>query len=381
MLGGTNRKKRPILPHPNNAILITNSSEMISLQSRFEGSLLGGACGDALGYPVEHKSHKAIISKYGENGIQAMELGDIGEALITDDTQMTIYTAQGLIHAFDHNFSSSGMVSEVHKSYLRWIGSLLHNLPELTELYHDLYSKDELLHNDLLENGENPGLDRKMCRGGSTFTALLSGNRYSTLNPAPEGVRCGTTMRSAPIALVCYQKPELAFSVGCECAALTHGDPTAYLSAGVMCMLISHLLSGMGMREAIDHSLQYLEKQPNSTKLLAVLQKGIKLAQTPSVQPIDDIKQIGKGWRADENLSIVLYCCIRFDKNVKDALLACVNHDGDSDSVAAVCGNVMGAYVGREGLPDEFVQHIQFKDLLVHQANELLRCSEIVGKS
>ena len=354
---------------------------MISLQSRFEGSLLGGACGDALGYPVEHKSYSAIIAKYGENGIQAMSIDESGEALITDDTQMTIYTAQGLIHALKHNSSSDEMVVEVHKSYLRWIGSLLHNQPELTDLYRALYSADELLHNDLLESGENRGLDKKMCRGGSTFTALLSGNRYSTSNPAPEGVRCGTIMRSAPIALCCYRNPELAFSVGCECAALTHGDPTAYLSAGVMCMLISHLLSGMEMREAIDHSLQYLGKQPNSTLLLHVLQKGVNLAQSPSLRPIDDIKQIGKGWRADENLSIVLYCCIRFDKNVKDALLACVNHDGDSDSVAAVCGNVMGAYVGRGGLPEEFVNHIQFKDLLVRQANELLRGSEIVGKS
>ena len=344
---------------------------MISLESRFEGALLGGACGDALGYPVEHKVHSQIVSIYGENGIQKMEVSDTGEALITDDTQMTIYTAQGLIHAAENNCGFSETVSEVHKSYLRWIGSLLHNELEIAQLYQSLYPGKDLLYNNLLEKEENAGLASKMCRGGSTFTALLSGNKYSPSNPATEGVRCGTTMRSAPIALYCYQNPELAFSLACECAALTHGHRSAYLSAGVMCMLMSYLLSGMEMREAIDTTLAYLEKQDNSSSLLGVLRKGIALAESPCPKPVEDIQKIGLGWRADENLAIVLYCCVRFGKNIRDALIACVNHDGDSDSVAAVCGNVMGAYVGREGLPEEYVNCVQFKDLLVSQANRL----------
>lgn len=41
----------------------------ISRQDKIRGSLLGGAIGDALGYPVEFMSYSQIKSKFGENGI------------------------------------------------------------------------------------------------------------------------------------------------------------------------------------------------------------------------------------------------------------------------------------------------------------------------
>ena len=335
--------------------------------SKILGCIIGGACGDALGYPVEHKKLWKIIELYGEKGICEMVLEN-GIAQITDDTQMTIYTAQGLIHAMQKQENYEGFVKEVHLSYLRWIISLLHNKEEMVSLYSSMFSENELAENDLLDN---EGIDVKMCRGGSTFSALLSGNRYSPSNPAPEGVRCGTIMRSAPIGIFAYQYPELAFRLGSDCGALTHGDPSAYLAAGFMCMLLSYLLQGCELEKSIYDCLDYLQKQDSYQTLFQVLMKAINLAKSPSKKAIDDIQCIGLGWRADENLAICLYCLLRFRTNVKEGFIACVNHDGDSDSVGAVYGNLAGAYVGLECLPAEYVNHVQFKELLMRQATFL----------
>ncbi len=68
-------------------------------QDHFRGCLLGGAIGDALGWPVEFLQYSEIKSKYGETGITDLVLGSSGLAEITDDTQMTLFTAEGIVRA------------------------------------------------------------------------------------------------------------------------------------------------------------------------------------------------------------------------------------------------------------------------------------------
>ena len=114
----------------------------MDLKDRALGCILAGGCGDALGYPVEHKKWTAILDMYGPSGICNMETKN-GVAVITDDTQMTIYTAQGLIHAFQKHCSFDDTVKEVHKSYLRWYISLMHSETITPHLYAALYPEEE----------------------------------------------------------------------------------------------------------------------------------------------------------------------------------------------------------------------------------------------
>ena len=60
---------------------------------KVRGCLIGGAAGDALGYAVEFNRYNEIVSRYGEKGITRYELNHKGEAEISDDTQMTLFTA------------------------------------------------------------------------------------------------------------------------------------------------------------------------------------------------------------------------------------------------------------------------------------------------
>ena len=128
--------------------------------------------------------------------------------------------------------------------------------------------------------------------------------------------------------------------------------------------------------DAVESTLAYLANVPKSEALLRVLKKGVELGKNPRDCAHDDISSIGLGWRADENLAIALYCLVRYKKDIRSALIACVNHDGDSDSVGAVCGNIMGSYAGVEGIPKEWLDVLQFRDLLELQVNAICSYTE-----
>lgn len=66
-------------------------------RSRALGCLVGGAVGDALGYEVEFESWPSIRSQYGPKGITRYTLSPSGKAFISDDTQMTLFTANGIL--------------------------------------------------------------------------------------------------------------------------------------------------------------------------------------------------------------------------------------------------------------------------------------------
>ena len=66
-------------------------------KDKFRGCLIGGAVGDALGYPVEFLNEAEITREYGEDGISEYKLRH-GVAEISDDTQMTLFTACGLLY-------------------------------------------------------------------------------------------------------------------------------------------------------------------------------------------------------------------------------------------------------------------------------------------
>ncbi|MGB8841599.1 MAG: ADP-ribosylglycohydrolase family protein [Aliidongia sp.] len=65
------------------------------MQNRFRGCLLGGAVGDALGAPVEFMTSAGIAGHFGQQGIRDFVPAYGRRGAITDDTQMTLFTAEG----------------------------------------------------------------------------------------------------------------------------------------------------------------------------------------------------------------------------------------------------------------------------------------------
>ena len=75
---------------------------------RFKGCMLGGATGDALGYVIEFDSLNAIRRKYGPHGLRTIlkSKKDGNKAVISDDTQLTLFTADGLLWAAEDGVDS-----------------------------------------------------------------------------------------------------------------------------------------------------------------------------------------------------------------------------------------------------------------------------------
>src|SRR5262245_44471693 len=89
----------------------------------FTGCLLGGAVGDALGAPVEFHSIHAIRNEYGSAGITDYDAAYGRRGAITDDTQMTLFTAEGLLRAIARQRHKGGCrpASVIHQAYIRWL--------------------------------------------------------------------------------------------------------------------------------------------------------------------------------------------------------------------------------------------------------------------
>ena len=100
--------------------------DKITLKDKIRGSLIGGAIGDALGYPVEFMSRQSILKKYGNPGIMGFSVSEPnGCAVISDDTQMTLFTATGLlfgitsVKCFNHKNLKS-LSPYVREAYKEW---------------------------------------------------------------------------------------------------------------------------------------------------------------------------------------------------------------------------------------------------------------------
>ena len=100
------------------------SSPAASYADRALGCLFGGAVGDALGYGVEFDKLTRIRERFGPDGIQEPVLNRHGEAEVSDDTQMTLFTLAGLLAGIapDAEFDQANTLEAVRLATLDWYG-------------------------------------------------------------------------------------------------------------------------------------------------------------------------------------------------------------------------------------------------------------------
>lgn len=326
---------------------------------QYKGCMIGGAIGDALGWLVEFLSHSEIKSKFGNQGITDLIVAEsCGLAEITDDTQMTLFTGEGLLRAETRGLSKGicHAPSVVYNAYLRWLK---------TQGYPEIFDKDWIYDGWLINHKE---LFNRRAPGNTCIEALNSNDMGTIDQPLNNSKGCGGVMRIAPVGLI--QKPENAFRLGMECAALTHGHPTGYLTAGTMAYIIAALIEGRELTEAINMSINYLDHFPNHEECSISLRKAIALSQS-NVPSIEAISSIGKGWIAEEALAIAIYCSLKYADNFKESLIASVNHDGDSDSTGAITGNIIGAKLGISRIPSEWINKVELSEVILEIAEDL----------
>lgn len=101
-----------------------------------------------------------------------------------------------------------------------------------------------------------------------------------------------------------------------------------------------------------------------------LMKKAVDLAQK-ECDDLAAIHQLGEGWVAEETLAIAAYCGIKYQDDFEKAVCTAVNHNGDSDSTGAVCGNIIGAYLGYAAIPQKYKANLEFHDVLLELAEDL----------
>lgn len=341
-------------------------------RERYLGCLLGGAVGDALGAPVEFMSRDQILKDFGAGRITQFAPAYGGIGTITDDTQMTLFTAEGLLRSWVRG-CLKGMASAegvTAHAYLRWL-----------QTQGDKPSAELMIDGDpgwLIGHRE---LHHRRAPGNTCLSSLRA---MSSLGAAARNNSkgCGGVMRVAPaglfIATLADRDPGTAtaraFEIGDGLAALTHGHPTGHLAAGAFAGLICSLVAGTGLREALDSGIAILGQQRDHEEVFSAITSAVALADstTPHTEAISDI---GKGWVADEALAIAVYASLVSD-SLEQGVTIAVNHDGDSDSTGAIAGNLLGALYGVGAIPEAWLGPLELREVISEVATDLVEFSQ-----
>ena len=342
-----------------------NQQRKERVKDAIRGSLMAGAAGDALGYPVEFMSRNSILSKYGPGGITQFEIAPSGKALVSDDTQMTLFTA-------------NGMLMGLTRGYMRGIGGEPENYVD--GAYIDWYYTQTGYKKPLLGNTDYhytwlrdlPELAHRRAPGITCMSACESLLHHE--RPKNNSKGCGGIMRVAPMGLLdasfqimngrgLYTTKRLA-EAGAKIARTTHLHPLGYLPGALMTLLLSRIVpltpeevkssifqivqDGLDIMMEMEGDEHFGEKE----YLRKLTRNAVELAKS-DIQDTDAIRRLGEGWTGEEAWAISLYCAIRHINNMQDAIIAAVNHDGDSDSTGSITGNIMGAIYGYEAIKKE----------------------------
>ena len=334
-------------------------------ESRIHGCLLGGAIGDALGAGVEFSSLAEIRRRHGPAGITGY-VDPVGR--VTDDTQMTLFTAEGLIRARNQlclrpagrlgEQGSTTIIGTIHRSYLRWL--VTQGDPEPQDVGAPVVD-GWLVTNDILHEQRAPGMT---CLSGLRAPAMGTVDE-----PLNDSKGCGGVIRVAPIGLTGRLDDAEVFSTAVEAAAITHGHPSGYLAAGAFAVVIARLGAGDDLRAAIAVATHALDAHARAGETIRAVELALTLAETAPATP-ETVERLGGGWVAEEALAIGLYCAL-VAPDVRAGLLLAVNHSGDSDSTGSITGNLLGTHLGIDALPRDLLDGLAERDLVGTVADDL----------
>jgi len=313
----------------------------ILLADRLRGILLGGAVGDALGAPVEFMKRSEILLNFGKRGITefAPAYGRIGA--ITDDTQMTLFTLEGLMRA-KVRADSRGIChppSVIDAAYQRWLATQEGERPS------------EELSGWLVQQ---PQLWSRRAPGLTCLSALSEkGGRFG-LEAKNQSKGAGCIMRVAPIGALYAD----AYRLGVETAALTHGHTTGIVATGWFSLFIAELCRGKPFRAAAIAAWGRCrgEAPEFDRALIAAIRLPLDYADRVP-------ERLGEGWIAEEAAAIAIWCLL-VTNDPLEALRLAVNIDGDSDTTGSLVGQALGAALGPGWIPEAWLNELELREVI-----------------
>jgi ADP-ribosylglycohydrolase len=318
--------------------------------------------GDALGAPVEFMSLEEIRTRFGSSGVTGLEDGAWPAGSITDDTQLTLFTAEGVLRAQVRG-ALKGIVhppTVIDHAYARWLHTQGERSPRWAKHNEDGYDGWLV---------ELPELNHRRAPGRTCLSALAAERAGTIESPLNDSKGCGGVMRIAPVGLLAPR--ERSFELGVEVAALTHGHPSGHLAAGFLASVIAAIRDGEQLETALDMATIELERCAGHDETTRAITQARRLAHAgnPSAEQVENL---GAGWTAEEALAIGLYAVLA-THSYPDAVVLAANHGGDSDSTAAIAGSLAGISLGEQAIPAEWLEKLELRDEIAGVAEDLHR--------
>ena len=300
--------------------------------SRANGVLLGLACGDALGRPVEFKPPHRIEEEHGRvtemlaNGTYRQPAGTI-----TDDTELALRIARSLDK--EGKFEPPAVVD----GFVEWYDSDPFDIGGLTA-----------------------ATLRRLAGGGDWDEIGLEEWKH-----LPEGQNAGngSVMRCAPYGVAFHSAVDDLVTASRVSSAITHADPRCQWSCVVLNVTIAGLLNDDD--DPLGTALDLAEDAP------AEVREAVTSIQNILSGDIDpntvDLKNNGY---VVTTLQAGLYHGLTAE-TAEEAIIDAVMMGGDTDTIAAVAGAVAGARFGGETLPDRWLNDITETDELTELSHSL----------
>ena len=298
---------------------------MTTKSDRARGVLLGLACGDALGRPVEFNAPSRIQDKHGRvtemlaDGTHRKPAGTI-----TDDTALALCIARSL--------SENGTFDPqaVTDNFIEW------------------YESDPF---DI--GGLTAATLRRLAAGGDWQQVGVE--EWSHL---PEGRNAGngSLMRCAPYGLTFHSTLDDLTVASRVSSAITHADPRCQWSCVILNATIAGLLEGhdQPLKRALDIADDVPEVIEDAVRAIEEVVSG-------STDP-EDVDLNNSGYVVT-TLQAGLYHGLT-GETAETSILDAVMMGGDTDTIGAVTGAVAGARFGGETLPDRWLDEIAETDEL-----------------
>ena len=318
---------------------------------KFNGTLLGVAIGDTLGMPFENQLRETIHSQFKDFDELVQNKKNLFKTY-TDDTQLTLHTAQAIIEGDGLNHES------YIREYVKWLGD-----PPIGPGYGCISSIRKLKY----------GISWEKAASNS------GGN--------------GTVMRIAPIGLF-YNKDLRSLKVAAKTSSeITHSHPAALAGAIIIANAIAYLIDkGPKTRFSVDEFFEAITSSISGSnekiwdefiKILTKLKSNlnlsiesglIKFSQAGVKSPYFIEDYMGKSFVHPYSISTVVCSIFIFLKNLnsfKECIYALVTAGGDTDTVGAIGGSLAGAYFGFNNIPFNLVK-------LVKKYKNILKVSELL---
>jgi len=328
----------------------------------YRGCLLGLAVGDAMGMPVDDMRWEQIQESYGPQGLLGYDLrGDFAE--ITSYTQLAAYICNALLLSVSRG-KGDKMLDFVKLGLKEWTRS-------------QQFARDP--EGSYCWVAKLPAFRRRHCRDArmlDTLRLLSMGfpekgpNKYNTPGSLTAAIAVG--MFYHPQRLNPPQIGELTAQI----VRITHGDPTAFLSAAVLSYAITGILQepALPLDQQFTAAIsamrgQFLGKYSEADTVAATLTAAVKRAK--AAEPMDQVMEELQCYSAMNCVAGAIYASIANAADFDTAMITAVNHSGYSSAVAGITGAILGAKMGYSALPRFYLESLEPVQSLCQLADDM----------